>query len=105
MMPIRPQPATTIADPHEIPALLETIRETPPPESGVLSAYIATPLVPVAGRTYLISFREGCKSLRETVPPEAHKRFDRAVDRADRHLAEAFVPRQPGAAIISSTEN
>ena len=95
-------PSTTTADVHQIPTLLATLRQTPPPEGGVLSAYFATPLRPVAGRAYLVTFREGCKALRESLAPEVLKSFDETVARADRHLAESFVPRLPGLALLAS---
>jgi hypothetical protein len=97
-------PSTTHPDVLDIPQVLATLRETPPPTSGVLSAYLATPLVPVAGRAYLASFRKGCETLRAALVPEAVASFEQAVSRAEAHLAGAFVPRQPGLALFAASE-
>jgi peptide subunit release factor 1 (eRF1) len=70
----------------------------------VLSAYLATPRVPVAGRAYPPSFREGCEALRASLAPEAVASFEQAVARADGHLAAAFVPRHPGLALFVASE-
>lgn len=85
-----------------IPTLLKTLREAPPPPEGVLSVYLATPLVPVAGQAYMASFRDGCDALRSSLPEQALEDFDRAVERARQYLAEVFVPRRPGLALFAS---
>ena len=97
-------PSATHPDVLDIPQTLATLRETPPPTSGVLSAYLATPRLPVDGRTDLASFRRGCEALRASLAPEAVTNFEQAVARADAHLAADFVPRQPGLAIFVGSE-
>jgi hypothetical protein len=96
--------SATHPDVLDIPRVLAILRETPPPTSGVLSAYLATPLVPMAGRAYLSSFREGCEALRASLAPEAVASFEQAVARADAHLAAAFAPRRPGLALFVASE-
>jgi len=97
-------PSATHPDVLDIPQTLETLRETPPPTSGVLSAYLATPRLPVDGRTDLASFRRGCEALRASLAPEAVTSFEQAVARADTHLDADFVPRQPRLAIFVGSE-
>jgi hypothetical protein len=103
-MAIKHFPSTTNPDVLDIPQVLATLRETPPPTSGVLSAYLATSRVPVAGRAYRASFREGCEKLRASLAPEAVASFEQAVARADAHLAPAFVPHRPGLALFVAGE-
>jgi peptide subunit release factor 1 (eRF1) len=84
--------------------MLATLRETPPPASGVLSAYLATPRAPVDGRAHLGSFRKGCETLRASLAPEVVTGFEQAVARADAYLAADFVPRHPGLALFAASE-
>jgi peptide subunit release factor 1 (eRF1) len=97
-------PSATHPDVLDIPQMLATLRETPPPTSGVLSTYLATPRLSVDGRTYLASFHRGCEALRASLAPEAVTGFEQAVARADAHLAADFVPRQPGLALFVGSE-
>jgi hypothetical protein len=97
-------PSTTHPDVLDIPRILAALRETSPPTSGVLSVYLATPRLPVDGRTDLSSFRRGCEALRASLAPEAVSSFEQAVARADAHLAADFVARQPGLALFVGRE-
>jgi hypothetical protein len=97
-------PSLTQADVRLIPTLLQALRDTPPPPDGVLSAYLSTPLVPVAGQAYMARFRECCKVLRASLPPAALEDFERAAERARRFLDEVLVPRCPGLALFASCE-
>lgn len=104
-MASNPHPSTTHSDVLDIPRILATLRETPPPTSGVLSAYLATPRNrPDAGPAYLASFRSGCEALRASLAPEEVASFEQAVARADDHLSADFVPRQPGLALFVGSE-
>src|SRR3712207_6255003 len=60
-------------DVEVIPVLLRTLRESPPPDRGVFSAYLPAPPVQVAGQKYLVHFREECKAIRRDL--EAAGRF------------------------------
>lgn len=94
-------------DVQKIPAMLQALRESPPPAAGVLSAYLPTPPVQVAGQKYLVRFREECKAIRQTLSegerPE-RQAFETAYARIEAYLEDMPVPRHPGLAVFAAAE-
>jgi hypothetical protein len=89
------------ADVSVIPTVLRTLRETPPPAGGVLSAYLPAPPAQVAGWKYLVRFREECKAIRqelETAARDERAAFEAAFAHLEEYLAAMPVPRHPGLA-------
>jgi hypothetical protein len=93
------------SDVQAIPALLSYLRDSPPPDGGVLSAYLPVPPVQVAGQAYLVTFRECCKRIRaalEQAEREERRAFEAAVARAEDYLTDRFAPRHPGVAVFAA---
>jgi peptide subunit release factor 1 (eRF1) len=94
-------------DVQVIPALLRTLRESPPPEGGVLSAYLPAPPAQVAGQKYLVRFREECKAIRQALEEagrDERQAFEAAFARIEEYLAEMPVPRHPGLVVFATAE-
>lgn len=92
-------------DVQAVPALLGHLRDRPPSEEGVLSAYLLVPPVQVAGRAYLVTFREQCKQIRTALEQAEHderRTFEAAVARVEEYLTDQFVPGHPGLAVFTT---
>ncbi len=85
-----------------LPAMLVRLVEIPPPATGVLTVYLSTTADRLNGQAYLLAFRDGCKALRETTPPDQHAALEAAVTQAEQYLTGAFVPAHPGIALFAS---
>jgi peptide subunit release factor 1 (eRF1) len=73
----------------------------------VLSAYLPTPPVHVAGEAYLVLFREQAKSIRaalEEAPDEELRAFEAAFNRIQTYLSDQFSPRHQGVAIFAAEQ-
>jgi hypothetical protein len=93
---------TTATNVHAIPAVLEALRDTPPPSGGVLSIYLDTSPDREAGQAYLLRYRDRCKRLRGLLPPAEHEAFGAAAAQGERYLAEELAPGKPGIAVFAS---
>ena len=97
--------AGIFATPSAIPEALRMLRETPAPDTGVLSVYLDTSVGRLQGRAYLLAFRAGAKALRDepqATPLPEGKAFEQAVARVDDYLLHTFVPRAPGVALFAA---
>ncbi len=93
---------------NAIPDVLQALRETAPPESGVLSSYLDTSVHRIQGQAYLLAFREACRTIRtdlETAPRPEQKAFEAAAERATHYITHEFVPRHPGLALFTSADS
>jgi peptide subunit release factor 1 (eRF1) len=103
-----PVQATTISgyfsDVHAVPAALTALRTTAPPAGGVLSVYLDTTPARVRRRTYLLTFRDGCRRLASELAESEGRAFNAAVAQAERFLTDLFVPRHPGVAIFTGQD-
>ncbi len=98
---------TVHTDVWEIPAVLGELRESQLPGRGLLSAYLPTPPTSVAGRKYLVRFREECKAIRqrlEEASRDERQAFEAAVGRVEEYLDQMAVPRHPGLAVFAGQE-
>lgn len=89
----------------DLPAALERLRETPAPESGVLTAYLNTSVEQVVGQAYILKARDGFRALREAMAdadPAERKALEAAISQADTYVTHALAPRHPGLAIYAS---
>ena len=87
-----------------LPAMLQALRETVPPATGVLSAYIDTSPERSIGRAYLIGFRDRTREIREQLPKTQVAEFDGAVTRAEEILLRAYSPGHPGIAVFAASD-
>lgn len=68
-----------LLDPLALPGLVDTLRATPPPATGVLSAYLDTSVARAAGQDYLLAYRDRCKAIRPTLPEAMRDAFEVAA--------------------------
>lgn len=85
-----------------LPTALTTLSSAVPTDGHVLSVYLDTGPTQTKGPAYLFAYRDGCKALREVLPPAARAAFEAAAARAERYLTTEFVPGQPGVAVFAS---
>ena len=94
-------------DLNAIPDVLQALRETAPPGTGVLSVYLDTSVHRIKGQAYRLAFREPGRTIRsdlETAPRPEQKAFEEAAERATQYLANEFVPSNPGLALFASAD-
>jgi hypothetical protein len=84
-----------------IPTILRRLRETDPPHGRVLSVTLDTTASRTIGMAYVLAFRDACKRVRSELAESEWERFERAVARTERYLAESLVPGRPGVAIYA----
>lgn len=95
------------ADVQAVPALLHHLRDRPPSDEGVLSAYLPVPPVQVAGQAYLVTFREQVKHIRaalEEAERNERRAFESAVARVEAYLTDEFAPGHPGLAVFATAQ-
>jgi hypothetical protein len=86
---------------HSLAATLAMVRAWPAGDR-VLSIYLDTTPARVQGQGHLIAFVDGCKALRERVPPDEAAAFAAAAAQAERYLRDVFVPHQHGLALFAT---
>jgi hypothetical protein len=90
------------ADVRDIPRVIATLREAPPPGGRVFSVYLDTSPDRVARQAYLLSYRDRCKLLRAGLGPEEAAAFEAAADQAEQYLTNEFRPGRPGLVLFAS---
>jgi hypothetical protein len=88
--------------PDDILQTLRRLEGATSPSGAVLSVYLDTSLERTPGQAYLIAFRDGCRAVRATLPPEKVRPFDAAVAQAERFLVHSFESGPPGLALFAS---
>jgi peptide subunit release factor 1 (eRF1) len=94
------QDTTPLLDVIALPGLVERLRATPPPATGVLSVYLDTSPARAAGQGYLLAYRDQCKATRPLLPDGEGKAFEAAARRAEAFLTDAEVAGRAGVALF-----
>ncbi len=84
-----------------IPEILKLLRETAPPKSGVLSAYLDTSPERSIGQAWMLGFRDRTKAIRAQLPKTERDGFDAAVALAEA-ISRSSSPGAPGLAVFAS---
>ncbi len=98
------QPEPRLLDTLALPGLVDTLRATPSPASGVLSVYLDTSVARAARRDYLLAYRDQCKAIRPALPEATRDAFEAAAGRAERFLTEAVSAGPAGLVVFSSEQ-
>jgi peptide subunit release factor 1 (eRF1) len=95
-----------MSSPREYPVdeLIQVLHATPAPPSGVLSVFLDTATENPDKRAHLFAYRDGCKAIRATLPPEQNACFEDAAAMVEGFLTEAVKPGEPGVAIFASPQ-
>ncbi|MBI3972384.1 MAG: host attachment protein [Chloroflexi bacterium] len=97
----RPSRAPAVG-PEMLPAGLKALREMVSPADRILSAFLDTSPGRIENRAYALIFRDNCKALRSTLPPDEREAFNRAAAQAEAYLDKQFAPRSPGLALFAT---
>lgn len=85
-----------------LPVLQDTLVRRSSPTGRVLSVYLDTSPEHSVRDSYLWSFIDGCKQLRDAVAAEERVQFEAAVAQAERYLRREFQPGPRGIAVFAS---
>jgi peptide subunit release factor 1 (eRF1) len=86
-----------------LPELLRELRAEAP-GAPVLSIFLDTTPERIAGRAYLMTFRDLCQEVREHLGAGERDPLEAAIARAERFLGALTVPSGPGLAVFASAD-
>jgi len=96
------QQSPALLDVLALPGLVDRLRATPPPATGVLTVYLDTSLARAGGQGYLLAYRDQCKALRPTLPPTTRAAFEAAASHAEQFLTDAAPAGPPGLVLFAA---
>jgi len=94
-------------DIRDIPTAIAMLQQLGETERPVLSAILDTSINRVAGRDFLIAFRNGAREIRvdlEAERPDELKSFDAVGATVEEFLGHRLAPRHPGIAVFAASE-